>query len=483
MDRTQPNILLVMADQLIPMLTGAYSHPVVKTPNLDRLVSEGVRFDAAYSPCPVCVPARACLTTGLYTSRNEVFDNGAELKSEFPTFFHYLRRAGYHCCSTGKMHWIGADQLHGLHERFTSDLYSSGYKLTPNWRVPQRRSHARSYISAGVKRWTAHRHFDEEVHFSALQWLRRWRKERPFCLLMSYEHPHEPFFTTQELWDLYEGCDIEIPRLPEDMTEHVHSMDQWLNMFHGVDKVDLMNTETLYNLRRAYYGNVTYIDNKIGELINTLEESDLMENTIVVFASDHGDMLAERGMVQKRSFYEFSSRIPLIFWAPKRWSGGAKVAAPVSLLDLYSTFVELGTGELPDGTDSLSLLPLLEGREDGSEREVISESHGQGVEHACFMLRRGDFKYIHVHTQSPQLYNIVTDPGEWSNLAGQEEYREIETSMRETVLSTFDLDEIERKALESQRRRLLIQECVDFGVDPDWDYQPMKQKSIKSIFR
>ena len=472
----RPNILLIMADQLIPMLTGAYGQPVVKTPNLDRLAAEGVRFDTAYSPHPVCVPSRACLFSGLYSSRNGVFDNGAEFRAEIPTFFHHLRGAGYHCCASGKMHWIGPDQLHGLHERISQDVCKTGFGLTPNWRSPQKKQHVRDYVTAGPRRWTQHRYFDEQTHFAAHSWLQargnRTDQEQPFILVISYHHPHEPFHPPPDLWDLYNDCEIEIPKVPDNLENYLHPMDRWNNEYHGVTAADLKDPAALYNLRRAYYACVTYIDNKVGELMAALKENGLDGNTIVLFTSDHGDMLGERCMVQKRSFYEYSSRIPLIAWAPGRWRAGSVIDAPVSLMDLFSTFVEMGTGKAPHGVDSRSLLSLLDGTEDGSDRQVISESHGQGVKHACFMIRKGDLKYIYVHSERSQLYNLREDPGEWNNLAGSTEFEEEENDLREAILTRFDPEAIERKVLESQQRRLFILEVSNFGNNPDWAYYP-----------
>ena len=139
----KPNVLLIMADQLTPLLMGAYGHPVVKTPNLDKLVASGVRFDAAYSPCPLCAPARAALMTGTFISRNEVWDNAAPLASDVPTIAHYLTNAGYETVASGKLHYVGPDQLHGFRRRLTTDIYPSGY----TWLPPPRRERGARYIA------------------------------------------------------------------------------------------------------------------------------------------------------------------------------------------------------------------------------------------------------------------------------------------------------------------------------------------------
>ncbi len=490
MSETRPNILLVMADQLAPMFTGAYGHSVVQTPSMNTLADSGVRFDAAYSPCPVCSPARASLMTGMYPPEIGAWDNGSELPADVTTFAHHLRLAGYATCLSGKMHFVGPDQLHGFEERLTTDVYPADYKWTPDWDTPLEpklyggKPLAIYHVTAGVTQWSQNFEYDEEAHFHALQWLRARRTElsdrdsRPFCLCVSYQHPHNPFHTTRGLWDLYEGIEIDIPMVPDDMEAHVHPMDYWINVFHGVDRVDLMNPETLYNLRRAYYANTTYIDRKLGELIATLKQCGLNENTIIFFTSDHGDMLAERGMVQKRTFYEYSVRVPLIAHYPGHWGPGRVVNDPISLMDLAPTFVELGAGQEPSDMSGRSLVPLLEGYEDRDKpREVISTWHSHGIRAACFMIRRGKYKYIYVHGEAPQLYDLDEDPGEWNNLASQAAYADLEADLKARILSQFDPDEIEARVRDSQRRRLFIREAGKMGKRTSWDYQPFVDAS------
>jgi choline-sulfatase len=169
-----------MADQLTPLLMGTYGHPVVRTPNLDSLAENGVRFDAAYSPCPLCAPARAALMTGTYISHNKVWDNAAPLASDIPTIAHYLSNAGYDTVASGKLHYVGADQLHGFQRRLTTDVYPSGYNWLPTdkrareSRVLDRRSHANGYKlpRVGVSPWTMYMAYDEETQFRALDYLK-----------------------------------------------------------------------------------------------------------------------------------------------------------------------------------------------------------------------------------------------------------------------------------------------------------------------
>jgi len=484
----KPNMLFIMADQLIPFLTGAYGHPVVKTPHLDRLAKEGVRFDAAYSPCPVCAPARASLMTGKYVSRIGAYDNAAPLSCYEPTFAHYLTLAGYDTALAGKMHFVGPDQLHGFSRRFNTNVYPADFAWVPSRGVEAQvsRRHALNYVSQAVKvgRWNQFLSYDEETHLRALEYLHakgierqatqeRGEPSQPFFLCVSYHHPHEPFWPPQALWDLYEGQEIEVPEFPDNLEETYSTLDRWLNFFHGVAKAkDLRNPESLRRVRQAYYALVTYIDIKVGQLLASLEENGLRQNTIVVFASDHGDMLCEKGMVQKRTFYEPSGRVPLIMRFPDGWQQGTTCPEPVALVDLLPTFLDMAgvpVGErLP--VDGRSLMGLLDGS-DSEGWEAISEYHSQGAHAPCFMIRRGQFKLVYIHGHDTQLFDLAADPGEWHNLAGQAAYKEVEERLKARLLELFDPDAIERAVNKSVRKRALIKQAME-TTGTHWDFEP-----------
>ncbi|HIC88875.1 MAG TPA: choline-sulfatase [Anaerolineae bacterium] len=488
MNQGKPNILFIMADQLIPFLTGVYGHPVVKTPNLNRLAEQGVRFDTVYSPCPVCAPARAALMTGKYVSNIGAYDNAAPFSCQEPTFAHYLTLAGYDVVLAGKMHFIGPDQLHGFRRRFNTNEYPADFAWTPARGVENQvaHRHAMQYVGEGVKvgHWSQFLSYDEETHFRALEYLHAKGIERqyvqehgqipqPFFLCVSYHHPHEPFWPPKDLWNLYEGEEIEIPKFPDNLEETYSTLDRWLNFYHGVAEAkNLRNPESLRRVRRAYYALVTYIDIKVGELLASLEENGFRENTIVVFCSDHGDMLCEKGMVQKRAFYEWSSRVPLIMRFPDGWQQGTVRSEPVNLIDLAPTFLDMvGVGEeerLP--MDGKSLMPLLDGS-DVEERVVFSEYHSQGAHAPCFMVRQGRYKYIYIHGYDSQLFDLEADPGEWHNLVGDPRYKDVEERLRTLILVQFAPDAIDRAVMESVRKRALIKQAMAI-THTRWDVEP-----------
>jgi choline-sulfatase len=448
------NVLVVMVDQLVPFMTRPYGDPVAQTPNMQLLADEGVRFDAAYTPYPLCSPARAAFMTGDYASRHGCYDNASILPADVPTVAHYLTLAGYETVLSGKMHFVGPDQLHGFARRLTTDVYPAAMDWVPT-QDPDGRfvrgGHARSYVPprVGVVPWSKFLAYDEETHFRALEYLRNGPAD-PFFLVVSYHHPHDPFQVTQELWDLYEGVDIPIPDTPEDVEYSV--MDVWANEAHETDAVDLRDPDGLRALRRAYYALVSYVDRKLGELLEVVPD-----DTLVIFTSDHGDMLAERAMVQKRCFYEWSARIPLIVRHPDRRTG--VVDTPVSLLDVAPTILAAAGADEPlpmDGVD------LFEPR-----GVVFSEYHVEKVRAPCFMVRQGRWKYVYIHGHGDQLFDLESDPGEWANLAGERDTAEL----RQAILAHFDPDAIACHGVESVARRDVIARAMAM-TSTRWDYSP-----------
>src|SRR5919199_307167 len=291
----RPNILFIMADQLSALATSPYGNDDVLTPHLQRLADGGLVFERTYCNHPLCAPSRASMMAGQFPGRLPVNDNSEELPASVPTFVHYLRRAGYKTILSGKMHYVGPDQLHG---------------------------------------------YDEETHYRALEALRGLAQRRgpdrdqPWFLCVSYTHPHDPYVNLPEYWDRYAGREIAMPEAPPPGWQP-HPMDVWTNTYHGVDVVD-PTPEDVYRSRRGYYASTSYFDDKLGQLLSELERLGMAGNTLVVVTADHGDMCGERGMWFKRTVREWSARVPLIA-AGAGTPPGARVSQNVSLVDLFPT--------------------------------------------------------------------------------------------------------------------------------------------------
>ena len=479
MSAQPPNILLVMADQLAASALPFYGHPVVQTPHLSALAEEGVVFDNAYCNSPLCCPSRASMLTGQLPSKNGAYDNAGLLSADTPTFAHYLRRAGYATSLAGKMHFVGPDQLHGYEERLTTDIYPSDFGWTPDWERRERfpwYHNLLSVVQAGVCETSNQLDFDEEVSFRAVRKvydLARTEDPRPFFLTVSFTHPHDPFAITPEYWNRYAHDEIDMPAIPPLPYAELDPHSQ--RLYEACALGDYAQTEArVKSARHAYYGMISYVDDKVGQLLEALERTGQRENTLIIFTADHGEMLGERGLWYKMSFFENSARIPLLVHAPQQFSP-KRVAESVSLVDMLPTLTELAGGitDYTSPLDGHSLLPLLEGTSQ-PERTVYGEMLGEGAVAPLLMIRRGRYKYIYSAPDPEQLYDVETDPLEQNNLAQSSEFETLRQSFYDEVMQRWDIDTLHEEVLESQQRRRFIFETLQQGVNTHWDFQPFR---------
>ncbi|ETX00627.1 MAG: choline-sulfatase [Candidatus Entotheonella factor] len=478
MTNRSPNILVIQADQMTPAVLPIYGHPLVQMPNLQRLAAGGVVFDNAYCNFPLCVPSRVSMLAGRLANSITAWDNAIEMPASIPTLAHYLRSLNYHTVLCGKMHFIGPDQVHGFNERITTDVYPSNFAWTPDWVVGERYRptgiNMRAVVDAGICVRGLQIDYDEEVAYSGVQKLydlARFHTDNPFLLWVSFTHPHSPFVTTQPYWDLYDHDDIDMPRVAPIPLDEMDAMSRWLHYAHAGDR-HTVTDEHVRNARHAYYGMCSYVDAKIGQLLKTLHETGLDENTMVVFTADHGEMLGERGMWFKQCFYEWSVRVPLVFHFPQQFVS-RRVSELVSLVDLLPTFMDLASaGHPPEPVsplDGASLVSLAQGRSVGWRDHVISEYTGEGVVAPCRMVRRGPYKYIYTHGYPPLLYDLQADPSECNNLADQSRFADLVADLQAIVLDDWAPEVIHAQCIQSQKERLFIQQTT--GGEPNWAFR------------
>ena len=473
-----------MADQLSASALPFYGHPLVHAPHLSALAEEGVVFDNAYCNSPLCCPSRASMLTGQLPSKNGAFDNAGLLAADTPTFAHYLRRAGYATSLAGKMHFVGPDQLHGFEERLTTDIYPSDFGWTPDWTRQERFSwyhNLLSVVQAGVCETSNQLDYDEEVAFRAVRKvydLARSPDPRPFFLNVSFTHPHDPFAITQEYWDRYDHDEIDLPTIPPLPYDELDPHSQ--RLFAACALGEYEQTEArVKNARHAYYGMISYVDDKVGQLVEALERTGQRDNTLIIFTADHGEMLGERGLWYKMSFFESSARIPLLVHAPGRFAPG-RVSQNVSLVDMLPTLTELAGGvtDYVSPLEGRSLLPLLEdGAAQPPERTVHGEMLGEGAVAPLLMIRRGRYKYIYSPPDPEQLFDVEADPHERMNLAGQPEHEALRRAFYEEVSARWDVRALHDEVIDSQQRRRFIFETLAQGVNTHWDFQPFKDAS------
>ena len=489
----RPDILLVMADQLAPSALPVHGHPLTRTPAISELASSGVVFDAAYTASPLCAPARAALLTGLLPSRTGVYDNAAELGAHIPTFAHHLRTAGYRTVLAGKMHFCGPDQLHGFEERLTTDIYPAGFGWTPDWDHPDTRPdwyHDMSSVrQAGPCVRSNQVDFDEEVSFAAERSLfghLRTDDPRPFCYVVSFTHPHDPFTIPRPWWDLYADADIPMPATRYGQVPP-HPHERRLRAMYQADTTPVTDAQ-VRAARRAYYGAVSYVDDRIGRLLDVLRVTGRLDRTVVIVTSDHGEMLGERGAWYKMGCYEGSVRVPLIVSAPWLFPAG-RVSEPVSTMDLMPTLTALGTagGACVTGpVDGCSLLPLLTQAADrpGTDEQapaVAAEYLAEGAIAPIVMLRSAQHKYIHSPADPDQVFDLAADPGELADLALRPAAAGLVSSFRDQVAARWDLARLDQQIRLSQRRRLAVAAALSTGTAAPWDYAPAYDASGRYI--
>lgn len=481
---SRPNILVIQADQLTSLCLSAYGKPYAITPNIDKIAQNGTTFTNSYCNNPVCGPSRASMMTGRLPSDIGVFDNGAEFLASEPTFAHYLRTLGYKTTLSGKMHFVGPDQLHGFEERLTTDIYPSDFAWTADWDktdepfAPSVMS-LLSVVEAGYCERNLQIDYDEEVFAAAKQEMynhARSTDDRPFMLHVSFTQPHNPFVAGKKYWDMYEGVDISEPEVAHIPYEE---RDAWAQRYYLTIRQDEFDItpEQLYNARRGYFAMCTHFDEMIGGLIETLESIGELENTYIFITSDHGEMLGERGMWFKQTFWEWSAHVPFIASVPGI-AGGGRSDKVVSLVDLLPTFLDLAGADSPDLAGN-SVLPLMKGNDETWPDIAISDYLAIGPCVPCRMVRKGRFKFIYTHGHPALLYDLDADPSELNNLAADAAFADVLADLSAHALTDWDPDALTARVLKSQQQRKVIKSTP--GAPPQWDFIARKGDEARFV--
>ena len=479
------NILIIMVDQLNGTLFPDGPADWLHAPNLRALADRSTRFANAYTASPLCAPGRASFMSGLLPSRTRVYDNAAEFASDIPTYAHHLRRAGYQTCLSGKMHFVGPDQLHGFEQRLTTDIYPADFGWTPDYRKPGERidwwyHNMGSVTGAGVAEISNQMEFDDEVAFHGVQKIydlargaQKSGDDRPWCLTVSFTHPHDPYVARKKYWDLYEDCSHLEPEIADlgyeqqdPHSKRIFDANDWRNF--NITREDIIRS------RRAYFANISYLDDKIGELMGALEAT--QQEATILFVSDHGDMLGERGLWFKMTFFEGSARVPLMI-ADSDMKPGL-VTTPVSTIDVTATLAELAGADvsaLAPWTEGQSLVPLGQG---GARTEPVAMEYAAEASYAPLVaLRDARYKYVRCTLDPEQLFDLDADPHELQNLAEDPAHADALNRLRRIADERWDLAAFDAQVRESQARRWVVYEALRNGQYYPWDFQPLQQAS------
>ncbi len=479
---TRPNILILMVDQLNGTLFPDGPADWLHTPNLKKLAVRSVRFRNCYTASPLCAPGRASFMSGELPSVTGVYDNAAEFPSDLPTYAHHLRRAGYHTCLSGKMHFVGPDQLHGFEDRLTTDIYPADFGWTPDYRKPGERidwwyHNMGSVTGSGVAEISNQMEYDDEVAYHATRKvydLGRRKDDRPWCLTVSFTHPHDPYVARRKYWDLYEDCEHLLPEVGdlgyENQDKHskrIFDANDWRSF--DITEQDIRRS------RQAYFANISYLDDKIGEILEALEGTRQDQDTIILFVSDHGDMLGERGLWFKMSFFEGSSRVPMMISAPGLEPGLCEM--PVSNIDVCPTVCDLAgvsMDEVMPWTAGETLVPVAK----GAPRGPVAIEYAAEASYAPLVaLREGDWKYTRCSLDPEQLFDLANDPHELTNLAEDPAHAETLARFRAMADARWDLERFDAEVRKSQAKRWVVYESLRNGAYYPWDYQPLQKAS------
>ena len=448
------NLVVIMSDEHDPRFMGCSGHRLVKTPNFDRMAAQGLRFTNAYTPCPICVPARAAFATGDYVHRIRHWDNAMPYTGSIPGWGHVLQENKIRVESIGKLHYRHAEDPAGFDvEHIPMNVHQGVGMVWGSIRDPLPEAPAGrmlgEYIGPGESTYTE---YDRSVANLTVDWLRSMAQEpsaRPWVLYVGFVAPHFPLVAPEEFFALYNVDEMPPSKLlPEDGFE-LHPWVAEHNAFWPHDEQFVDETERKTAIA-AYYALCTWVDHNVGRVLDALEETGLAQTTRVIYTSDHGDNVGARGLWGKSNLYQESSTIPMLVTGPDIRQ--RTCSTPVSLLDLFPTILEGAGCEPFDPTHDRPGTSLfsIAGRPDDPERIAFSEYHAVGSNSGGFMVRKGRWKFHYYVGHNPELFDLESDPEETTNLAGKYEFADILAGMEEELRRICDPEAVDAQAKADQ---------------------------------
>jgi choline-sulfatase len=452
------NLLFILSDEHNPRVLGAAGHPLIQTPNLDRLAAGGVRFSSAYCNSPICVPSRAALATGRYVHQIRFWDNAIPYDGSIPSWGHRLQAAGHEVVSIGKLHYKSADDDNGFTEEIMPLHVVDGIGDPLGWLrepLPVRKAALRLAEDAGRGN-SSYQDYDERITAAAVDWLKARaaaRPEKPFVLFVSLVCPHFPLIARGEWYDRYPEAELPRPALYEAAErEPDHPYIAAIRECQVYDKG--FDEARLRRALAAYFGLVSFVDDNVGKLMGALAAAGLADTTRVLYSSDHGDNLGTRRLWGKSTMYEEAAGVPMLLAGPGV-PDGFVCREPVSLVDCFPTIVA-GAGLPVDAADrdlpGASLFDVVRGT--APRRTILSEYHAAGAATGAFMIRKGPFKYVYYAGMRPQLFDLDADPQETRDLAQEPGYRGLVADCEAALRRIVDPDAADALAKADQRARI-----------------------------
>ena len=436
------NLLVIMSDEHQARALGVAGH-FAHTPNLDRLAARGVRFTNAYTPSPICVPARASFATGLYPHQTRLWDNAMPYAGQMRGWGHMLQDAGVQVESIGKLHYRAEGDPAGFDAEHLPMMVKDGVGMVwASMRKPDERVRMQGRMLGEIGRGeSTYTRYDQAVTDRAVGWLGGEAADEPFCLYVGLVAPHFPLMAPGPFYDLYDPDKLPEPKLrPSDG----YRRHPWVEAQSWLDQSETKMRDEAERKAAvaAYFGLVSWMDHNVGRILDALEVAGLSEETTVVYTSDHGDNVGARGLWGKSNFYEESAAVPLILSRP-----GGPVGVehtPVSLIDLSNTIPDhFGLGAI-DGSPGRSLYDIMASPE--PDREVFSEYHAAGAVSGGFMLRRGRWKLNHYVGFPPELFDLDDDPEEMTDRAADPACAAVLADMTARLRRICDPDVVDAQA-------------------------------------
>ncbi|WP_372630638.1 sulfatase-like hydrolase/transferase [Cohnella sp.] len=472
---SKPDILVFLSDQHHANYAGYMGHGLVRTPHLDRLAADGTAMNNAYTAAPQCVPARASMLTGRLPEKTGIYTNDGAIGSAQTTFLHSLAAEGYETVLCGRMHFLGEDQRHGFTKRIMGEmtpLFWGRYGKARSDLGPYAGTMANrslKIVGGGDSPVLA---YDRAVVRAALDYLSR-DHEKPQCIVVGTYGPHHTFVAPPDSYSYYKKR-VDIPA-----SFRADSANPILAQL----RQDGLHEETLLKVRAAYFGMIETIDGQLGQVREAWEGylRRRERQGAFVYLSDHGEQAGEHGLIGKRTFYEGSVKIPMIF-AGDGVTAGRTLSQPVSMLDVGPTLCDLaGAAAPPPRCEGRSLRPQLSGGEEDRERMVVSETifRYEGRLIPARMLRQGRWKYVAYayHEEHNQLFDLQADPSELRNVRSEE--RPVEQAFLEHLRSTWDIEAIVEKQEELAEHYALLGRwgsAVDVPEPERWAVPPEATK-------
>ena len=444
------NLLVILSDEHQARAMGCTQHPLVKTPHLDALAARGTLFENAYTPCPICVPARASFAAGRYVHETRLWDNAMPYTGAPTGWGHALQKQGTRVESIGKLHYRSTEDEAGFDAEHIPMMVAGGVGMVwASIRREDERTQAPKrmlgdYIGPGTSTYTD---YDTAVTERTKTWLMDHAGDKtPWCLYVGLVAPHFPLVVPEEFYDLYPHAALSPSKqLPEDG----HPRHPWVekqNAFMDSDS-KFKDADERKAAMAAYFGLCSWVDHNVGEILQALEEAGLGDTTNVIYSSDHGDNVGARGLWGKSNLYQESVAVPMIAAGPD-WKAG-RCATPVSLLDLSAEIAAQFQAPL-DTSEGIRPLSEIAAADPDPERLVFSEYHAAGAVSGAFMLRKGRWKYHHYVGFQPELFDLETDPEELTNLAPDPAHKDQLERMEAALRALVDPEAVNAQAFADQ---------------------------------